>query len=497
MTRIDRRPSLWLAVGAVLLVAAHLRFGLGLLAWVAPVPFLRYLRLTSGWKSRLALVGTLFAAWVGAVAKIVTTPIPLALAPAFAAPTALFATAPYIVHGWLAPRWNGAARFLVFPSVVAISEWAQSALTPFGTWGSVANTQLDDLALLQIAALTGAAGVSFLVSLAATVLEAILAEGLGKARAAAAWTAGLVAAAHLGGAARLALSAGDARPTELVAAVGTDSTMSGLPLPSPETIRAWEEGLLARTRRAAAAGARLAVWTEAATLVRPGDEPRFLERISEVAREHRMDVVAGYVVPLSTDPLRFENKYVYVRAGGEIHHSYLKNHPVPGEPAVPGDRPSPVVATEHGRIAGAICYDYDFPRLVLAHAERRVDLVALPSSDWRGIDPIHTQMAALRAIEGGHSILRSTRWGLSAGIDPEGRLRGSVSHFDDAGRLLLVRLPRTGVVTPYAVLGDWLPLALALGLAAAAFRRRWRGRAADVRAGATASPAAPGDARSR
>jgi apolipoprotein N-acyltransferase len=59
-------------------------------------------------------------------------------------------------------------------------------------------------------------------------------------------------------------------------------------------------------------------------------------------------------------------------------------------------------------MSGALCYDYDFPALAAQHGSLGVDLVALPSSDWRGIDPIHTQMAAVRAIEQGVSIVRST-----------------------------------------------------------------------------------------
>jgi apolipoprotein N-acyltransferase len=174
-------------------------------------------------------------------------------------------------------------------------------------------------------------------------------------------------------------------------------------------------------------------------------------------------------VPLSAQPLRFENKYRWLRPDGTIDHTYFKHHPAPGEPALVGTGRLPIVNSELGRLGGALCYDYDFPALASEHGAAGVDLVALPSSDWRGIDPIHTQMAALRAIEQGVSIVRSTRFGLSAGIDPFGRLRARQSSFDARSRVLLLALPEHGIATFYRSWGDllvyacfaWLLFALA------------------------------------
>jgi apolipoprotein N-acyltransferase len=159
------------------------------------------------------------------------------------------------------------------------------------------------------------------------------------------------------------------------------------------------------------------VWTEAATLVQPADEAAFVGRLSALARDHAVGIAAG-----------------------------------------------------------AICYDYDFPALALAHARLGVALVALPSSDWAGIDPMHTQMAAVRAIEGGFSLLRSTRMGLSAGIDAHGRLRGWLSSNESDDRVLVVTLPAQRVPTLYSTLGDWavLPFAGVLVTALLSLRRgRW------------------------
>ena len=107
-------------------------------------------------------------------------------------------------------------------------------------------------------------------------------------------------------------------------------------------------------------------------------------------------------------------------------------------------------------LGGAICYDYDFPYLAKEYANINADIVALPSSDWRGIDPLHTRMAAYRAIEQGHSILRSTRFGLSAAINPYGEMLSQMSSYDNNNKIMISQLPRKGIRTIYSIIGDVL-----------------------------------------
>jgi apolipoprotein N-acyltransferase len=274
---------------------------------------------------------------------------------------------------------------------------------------------------------------------------------------------------------RLDLASSVGEPTVLVAAVGTDNDVGGLPLPSRAQRERWDLALFERTRKAAQAGAELVVWTEAASVVEPADETEWLASVGELAREQRVAIVVGYIVPLlDRDPFEYENAYALLGPDGALVHRYLKHHPVPGEPAVRGTEQTPMHTSETlGEVSGAICYDYDFP--AMARARGSADLVALPSSDWRGIDPIHTHMARLRAIEGGHSVLRSTRFGLSAGIDSTGVIRGQLSHFDDDERILLVHLPRHGRASLSARLGEWFAVLSGMLAAVALVRLRARG----------------------
>ena len=76
--------------------------------------------------------------------------------------------------------------------------------------------------------------------------------------------------------------------------------------------------------------------------------------------------------------------------------------------------------TAFGPAAGAICYDYDFPYLGLENARLNPSLVVLPSSDWKGIDSIHAQMASVRAIEGGYSLFAQRALAFPLRMTPRG-----------------------------------------------------------------------------
>lgn len=492
MKHREPHPRLWLALGVALVVISQFRYGVGALAWLAPIGWLRYLRLTEGWRSRLLFLGAMWLAWSVAVLKIVTGSIPPIMAMGFGLPIGSVFAAAMLTYEGLRRRIDANLATIGFASLMVVAEWSLHGLMPFGTWGAAANTQLDQLALLQLASVTGLHGVSFLMYLVAGVLERALAGGQRGHLRRWAWGLGLALLVVVSaGQARLASSSSRGVDTVTVAAVGTDSRVGTEPtLPAPTERSKVEQGLVERTTKAARAGAVLVVWNEAAIMVTSDDEPAFLRRMGSLAADLNVDIVAAYVVPVQTEPLLYENKYIYLRADGEQDHTYFKHHPVPGEPAIRGTAPMPTVERDGVRIGGSICYDYDFPRQALGNVG--VDLIALPSSDWRGIDPIHTEMARMRAIESGHGIVRSTRFGLSAGIDAQGRMRGFASHYDSQERVLVVDMPKAGVTTVYGRLGDWFPFAcgvLALGLCARAGRRVVASRRGDGLVGSEPSGA--------
>lgn len=425
--------------------------------------------MTRGAQSALLFLLAMLVGWTLAVAKILTDPLPLALAPIFGFPIALFHGLPYL--GWRtfrAKSGDGILSHVILAGLLVISEWLLHTVTPFGSWGAAAYTQLEFLPILQFASVAGMAGIGFIIYFFSAALENLFSNPSAASRNSVVLAGVLVIVVSLFGYLRLQISAENTAATVLVAAVVSEMEIKpGSRLPTERELLGFESDLVQKTKTAARAGAKLVAWPEAGLLQYQGGESAFLSRMKRLAKEAQVELIAGYVVPLQLEPLEFENKYVWFRPDGSVDHEYLKRIPVPGEPAIKGDGPMPIVESSFGRLSGAICYDYDFPRLAREHAKKNVDIVVVPANDWRGIDPIHTQMAALRGIEGGHSVLRATASGLSAGVDSYGRVRGMQSSFEEGEGILLVRLPTKGVVTVYGILGDWIIVVLFIAITGA------------------------------
>ena len=144
-----------------------------------------------------------------------------------------------------------------------------------------------------------------------------------------------------------------------------------------------------------------------------------------------------------------------------------KARPVPGDPERGADKEIPVVATSLGNLAGAVCFDADFPNLMWKAGKRHADLLVIPASDWRAIDPVHTRMALVRGVENGCSVIRATHKGLSAAADYQGRILATTDFFRTTPSGMVTQVPSRGVRTPYAKLPNLMP-SLCIGVLASA-----------------------------
>ncbi|MCJ8291413.1 MAG: hypothetical protein HRT58_16525 [Crocinitomicaceae bacterium] len=443
-------PLWYLAMGIATMALTHMSFSIEIMAWISSVPFLIYLTLTKGWKSRLTFFLALVLAWSCVVAKIVTDPIPLAMVFLYSIPISVFHLPGYLLWGKFK---NQKQALFVFPAVMVIMEWIQYSFTPFASWGIAAYTQHDNLPLIQTVSLFGLGGLSFLIywvnaSIASMIVKRKFSFSTLQLPVA------VMLVLIIFGAVRYNISKTKIIETITVAAIGTDSEVSGLPLPTPENNHRINTALFNRTRVAAKGGAKIISWTEASAFIMPEDEAEWVSSLQNLATELDITLVAAYIVPISVEPLKYENKYQFIDPTGNISHSYLKHEPVPGEPAVKGKSPLKVMKLKETNIGAAICYDYDFPYLAKGYSDIGADIVVVPSSDWRGIDPVHTQMALFRAVEQGHSILRSTRFGLSAAITPYGEMTSQMTSFNDNDKIMYAHLPTKGITTLYSIIQD-------------------------------------------
>jgi len=454
-SKIDIRniKAHWLLlVGVITMALSQMTFNIDIVGWFSMVPFLIYLSITKGWKSRLLFVLALMVAWSIIVLKIITPPIPYMLIFLYSIPISLMHLPAYLI--WAKYKDRRFSIFL-FPAMMVVLEWIQYTFTPFASWGVAAYTQTQSIYVIQFLSIFGMAGLSFLIYWVNISVTNLI---LKKERSLIAFKLPLAALCFVlfFGAMRYEISKSKGVDTITMAAVGTDSEIGGLPLPPGDKNEKDIEEIFNRTKIASDFGAKIVVWNEGAFYLEPANEESWVESFQKLANKSKVTLVASYILLVSESPFRYENKYLLIDSKGNIFNSYLKHQPVPGEPAIKGTAPLEIFEVEGTNLGGAICYDYDFPYLAKEYGNINADIVAVPSSDWRGIDPLHTRMAAFRAIEQGHSVLRSTRFGLSAAINPYGEMLSQMSSFDGNNKIMISQLPLKGITTVYSLIGDML-----------------------------------------
>jgi len=144
---------------------------------------------------------------------------------------------------------------------------------------------------------------------------------------------------------------------------------------------------------------------------------------------------------------------------------------------ISGDRRRPIEVPHAPRFLPLICYEIIFPHEITPSGARPGWLVNLTNDGWFGNSPgpyQHLQQARVRAIEEGLPLVRAANTGISAVIDPVGRIVRSLPLGIEG--VLDSALPRRIGPTLYARLGDG-PVTMglvAIWIMIIARRRRWR-----------------------
>ncbi|HKX00377.1 MAG TPA: apolipoprotein N-acyltransferase [Bryobacteraceae bacterium] len=239
------------------------------------------------------------------------------------------------------------------------------------------------------------------------------------------------------------------------------------------------------------APAQLIVWPEVPAPLY-ADDPGFLHTAADLTRVSRAYLLAGVVAHRADGaPL---NSALLVEPSGEVAGRYDKVHLVPFGEFVPwpfgfankisteigdfqpGNKAVVMPMADH-RIGTFICYESVFPNFVREFAAGGAELLVNISNDsWFGKSSArlqHLKIARMRAAENRRWLLRSTNDGITATIDPAGRLLGTLPNYVEAAS-------RSGFsyineTTFYTRHGDWFAFGCAgfAVLILAATRLKW------------------------
>jgi len=227
------------------------------------------------------------------------------------------------------------------------------------------------------------------------------------------------------------------------------------------------EAAVARVDEAAALGAKLVVLPETFSWRGPAardqenaealDGPS-LARLADVARRHRLTLVAGSILEQSGDGAAPYNTSVVLGPDGARLATYRKMHlfdvSIPGkvevrESAKRGRGTDVVTAdTPVGRLGLTVCYDLRFPELYRALARAGAELLCVPSAftfptgaaHWEVLlraRAIENQCWVLAANQHGPSGLGHADYGHSMIVDPWGTV---VACASDGERVVVAEI---------------------------------------------------------
>lgn len=520
--------ALLVLVSAGLHALAFPPWGLSALAWVVLVPFVR--ALDGVGPGAALLLGLL---WGTAAIWGVGYWVPLAFADYYQQPLwfgVLFALGASVVFagsytaGFAATarlvgaRTRGAPRVVLLAAVWVAWELARARLLTGDPWLLLGYALVPWTTMIQVADLGGVYALSFLVALVNVALVEVLrarARGPAAAVRALAPAALAVLGAWAYGLTALATPAPASRAATITVVQGNND------LGTQWREEFYGEGLNEYLRMSYEAAARsepdLLVWPESAVTFFLAHEERYRQGIARVLDAVDADLLLGAPHHDGTDGApRYFNSAFYVTSDGRIRDRYDKTHLLPFAEYfplrtieflrrrfervryfTPGTAPRPL-ETALGKVATVICFEGIFPEIVRRQmVAGAVLLVNLSNDAWlgRGAGPEqHLAMVVLRAVEHRVWVVRATTSGVSAFVDPHGRITGRTATFVPA--VLEQEVRPASVPTFYKRRGDVFAYAcLAVAIAAAlgawrAGRNMARAKAAHERSGPAAAPPA-------
>ncbi|MDD5475865.1 MAG: apolipoprotein N-acyltransferase [Syntrophales bacterium] len=372
-----------------------------------------------------------------------------------------------------------------------------NALTGF-PWENLGYALHDRIYFIQLADITGVYGVTFLVVLVNCMFFDLLKREGGSRRLVikTAVCAGITAAVLSYGCYRIA-----SVKVELIAAeslsVGLiqgniDQSVKWHPDYQEETIRIYSD----LSSKAAYPRVDLVIWPETAAPVFFQDVDDNHRKILDVAGETGAALLFGSPsYTFVNERLALLNSSWLVSPGKDIMGRYDKTHLVPfGEYVplrrilffvdklvegfsdfVPGNRIKPLVINDMA--AGVlICYEGIFPEISRSYTRSGADyLVNITNDAWYGRTSAphqHLSMLPLRAVENRRAIARAANTGISAFVDPLGRITGRTALFERD--VLMGTVKVSSISTFYTQYGDIFALGCIFMSGILLFyRRRW------------------------
>ncbi len=373
-------------------------------------------------------------------------------------------------------RQSGFNRILLFAVAWTATEWLRGTILSGFPMNLIGTAWTVSEGMIQMAAVTGAYGLSFVTILAAGSFS-LLAEPLQRGMAARNWRAPatmiiVLTTIWLGGTIRL--SAQNPIPVK-----GVDLLIVQPNIPQKlkwreDTRKAALEKHMRMTHASMTNTVSHVIWPETAVPYNLSQDPSLADWLSTAVPKNGLLITGAIRRRGGEGSFQLWNSLHAVDSNGMIRLTYDKHHLVPFGEYMPLRSIMSLAKLTYGNIdfssgpgtqtleapglppvSPLICYEAIFPGRVIYSEARPGWMLNITNDGWFGntAGPYqHLQSARLRAVEEGLPLVRAANTGISAVIDPLGRYVGRLSL--GAEGVLHAPLPSAIGRTPYAVMGD-------------------------------------------
>jgi apolipoprotein N-acyltransferase len=340
-------PYLLLIGGITIFIFSNGRWIVPVAAWIAPVILLRFVRTQ---KSFTGL--TILFVLIAIVSRImlfgIIPSLPGALTYILTLYYALLWFFPYLADRLITTKLNGFISTFVFPIAAVTVEYINNLF--YGSWASVAYTQFDYLALIQISSVLGIWGITFIVMWFASVVNWILDNKLewSTVKSGVIIYSATLSLVLLYGGLRLGVFPPQSKTVTIASFTATEESEKYLSemektgfsssIRMAEKDRASQSELLNTVydkvfeynKELIRSDVSLTFWPEGLIKVLEEDEVFFIDRGRELANEKNVYLLMAYFVIPKDNPGRLgENKSIFINPKGDIEWEYLKTYPVP------------------------------------------------------------------------------------------------------------------------------------------------------------------------
>lgn len=359
----------------------------------------------------------------------------------------------YLVTKILSSKVPSFIGVFVFPIIWTVSEYLIFTLSINGTWGSIANTQIEFIPFIQIASITGIWGIVFIISLFSSLISYI-------------WNCRrdkksifkfsivpiiLIAAVFIYGTVRL-LNKTESKSVRVGIYV-TDENIKYFKSQEAEEIIPIIDDYIKQIEIMAKEGASVVLFPEKMVGITESYSSDIKNMLSKAAINNSVSIIIG--VNIIGDTLSSNSAWVFSE-DGELILNHKKKYLVPGWESGKYESGNRAGLFKYmGSTWGVnICKDNDFPKFTREYGKEDAKVVFAPTWDFIYDAEYHLRLAILRSVENGYSLVRSTKQGISTINDQYGEILKIGNSYN--GDLIIVSDIEEGSgKTFYSRYGDW------------------------------------------